>query len=150
MAKKPQQQPVGIFILDNEAVFPWTIPVHVPNPAKPGEKLKYKLPVEFKHISPERRQEILEEWRDRELARASVGDVPRDTDDVETLAEVISFERAMLNEAVVRFPGVLGKDKQPLPDNDETKQAVLSNAWAVSAALPAYRNFLNGHSAEGN
>lgn len=153
MAKtRTSQQPVGIFILDNDAVFPWNIYVHVPNPNKPGEKQKFKLPVEFKHVTPERRQEILETWRDHELERARIGteEAIRDTDDVETLREIVSFERAMLNEAVHRFPNVLGPDGKQLPDTDETKQAVLSNAWAISAALPAYRQFLSGLSAEGN
>lgn len=150
MAKKPQQQTVGIFVLDNDAVFPWTISVYMPNPNKPGEKQRYKLPVEFRHISPERRIEILEEWRDHELERASIGDSPKNDEEVQVLKDVQSFERAMLSEAVVRFPGVLDKDKQPLPDTEETKQAVLSNAWAISAALPAYRQFLDGHSAQGN
>lgn len=150
MAKKPQPQTVGIFFVDNDAVFPWTIPVFMPDPKKPGEKLRYKLPVEFRHVSPERRLEILADWRERELERMRIGDTPADDDEVQVLKDIVSFERCLLNEAVVRFPGVLDKNKEVLPDTDETKQLVLSNAWAVSAALPSYKQFLIGHSAEGN
>jgi hypothetical protein len=148
---KPQRpQIVGIFVLDNDAVFPWTAYVHVPNPNKPGEKQKFKLPVEFRHITPERRVEILEEWRDTNLAREEIGEQPQGADEVDVIKKAISFERMLLNEAIARFPEVRAPDGGKLPDTDETKQAVLSNNWAVSALLPAYKTFLLGHSSEGN
>lgn len=155
MSTKPSRNvTVGDFDLNNDAVFPWTVYVHVPNAQGTG-KMKVKFTVEFKHVTPERRLELLQEFRAQAEERKRLENIPdgeKSEDDIELIGQVLSFERMLLEETVVRFlKGVRDpKTKEDISTHEETKGKMFSNAWARDALLNDYQRALQGRSAEGN
>lgn len=150
MTIKPRNQQVGAFDLNNDETYPWTVYVFKPSPTG-GAKVKTKFKAEFKHVSSERRLEILQEFRDqaRKREELQVRGVQSD-EDVEALSNVLTFESMLLGEVLVGFSGIVDKDRNDLPCNDDTKAMLISNSWARDATLYAYNVSLQGRSAEGN
>lgn len=139
---------VGAFVLNNEAVYPWTIYVYVPTTN--GGKQKVKFKAEFKHLTAERRLQVLEEFKANLQARTVVGDTPQTEDAVDAHKEITSFEELLLGEVLLGFSGIVDVNKQDLPFNDETKTALISNSWARDALLYGYQQSLVGRSDLGN
>lgn len=139
---------VGAFVLNNEATYPWTIYVHVPGS---NGKHKVKFKAEFRHVTPERRLEILQEFREalRQRESAAQGSDAQD-DDVSVLKDALSYERMLLDEVLIGFSGIIDMNKAEIPFNDDTKAMLLSNSWARDALLAGYHTSLQGRSAEGN
>lgn len=149
MSKSSNQQ-VGAFLLNNDATYPWNVHVYTPSPTG-GAKVKSKFKAEFKHVSPERRLEILQEFREqvRKREELQARGVQND-DDVEVLSNVLTFESMLLDEVLISFSGIVDKDRNELPCSADTKAALIANSWARDATLYAYNLSLQGRSAEGN
>lgn len=141
-------QTVGAFVLNNEALYPWTIYVHVPGARGGKEKLKFKA--EFRHLSSERRLQVLENFKNNLKARTAVNDAPQSEDAVDTLKDVASFEDMILDEALQGFSGIVDAQGDALPYNEETKKQLISNSWARDALLFGYQQSLVGRSDLGN
>ena len=154
MSTKPARNiSIGDFILNNEAVFPWTVYVFYPNPSGTG-KDKLKFGVEFKHVTPERRLELLQEFRDKAEERRRLEEIPdgeKSQEEIDAIREVLSFERMLLGETVVSFTkGVRNTQGKDISADEGTRQGMFSNSWARDALLHAYQKALEGRSAEGN
>lgn len=154
MSSKPARNiSIGDFILNNEAVFAWTVYVYVPNKAGTG-KTKLKFGVEFMHVTPERRLELLQEFRDKAEERKRLEDIPdveKSQEDIEAIRQVLSFERMLLEETVVRFTnGIRDKQDKDVSADEDTRAKMFSNSWARDALLYSYQKALEGRSAEGN
>lgn len=154
MSTKPARNiSIGDFILNNEAVFAWTVYVYVPNSAGTG-KTKLKFGVDFMHVTPERRLELLQEFRDKAEERKRLEDIPdgeKSQEDIEAIRQVLSFERMLLEETVVRFTkGIRDPQGTDVSAAEETRAKMFSNSWARDALLHAYQLALQGRSAEGN
>ena len=149
MSNQSRNVQVGAFVLNNDATYPWTVNVHTPSPK--GGKLKTKFKAEFKHVTPERRLEILEEFREQLRKREQVAeDGAAGDDDVQQIKDVMSFERMLLQEVLIGFSGIKTPDGSDLANTPENIGLVLSNSWARDALLQAYNVSLQGRSAEGN
>lgn len=152
---KQQNQTVGAFVINNEAEYPWTVYVYVPNP-KGGGKLKTKFRVLFAHMTPEERMGLLEEFRDylKKKAMAESGDFPQDGEAAEAAIdlkrEVTSFEDMLLRRVVRGFDGIMTPDRSEFPFNDENRDKLISNSWARDAMVHAYSQSLVGRSDQGN
>ncbi len=155
MSTKPSRNvTVGDFTLNNDAIFPWTVYVHVPNAAGTG-KDKVKFSVEFKHVTPQRRLELLREFRDKAEERKRLEAIPdsdKTDEDIELIDQVLSFESMLLDEAVVRIlKGVRDPNtKEDISTHEGTKAGMISNSWARDAMLHHYQIALQSRSAEGN
>lgn len=155
---------VPAFVLDNNLTYEWTIPVFVPFK---GGRRKTKFTAIFKHVSPQRRQEILVEMREqmkqqaeaRELlqrAESGDGDIEQLEDDVIELAgRVISYQSALMEEVLVGWNGI----KTPAPEgekagelafSDEARDQLLANSWAASALMERYEISLKSRDDKGN
>lgn len=150
---RTKNQTVGNFVLNNDAVYPWMVYAWVPKPDGSG-KVKTKFQVEFKHASPERRLELLDEFRDRlrqreALESQNLGELS--DDEANIMRDGVSFEQTLLNDVVVRFlKHVVDRDGNDISQNEGTKEAMLRNAWARDALLAAYQISLQGRNPEGN
>lgn len=152
-AKPTRNVTIGDFVLNNDAIFPWTVYVHVPNASGTG-KNKVKFGVEFRHVTPERRLELLQDFRDKAEDRKRLENIPdseKSDDDVVAIREVLSFEHMLLEETVVGFTkGIRDPQGNDISASDSTKAQMFSNAWARDALLYSYQLALQGRSAEGN
>ena len=154
MSTKPSRNvTVGDFVLNNDAVFPWTVYVHVPNAAGTG-KTKAKFGVEFRHVTPERRLELLQDFREQAEERKRLENIPdgeKTDDDVDAIRQVLSFERMLLEETVAGFTkGIRDPQGNDVSTDESTKAQMFSNSWARDALLYTYQVALQGRSAEGN
>lgn len=148
-SSKQQNQAVGAFVLNNEAEYPWTVFVHVPK-ASGGGKAKTKFKAVFRHVSQERRMQLLEELRTRLVEQRQLQTNPQDEDATDAVRDVISFQRSVLDEALVSFSGIVDAAGDEVPCTEDTKAALLENAWAQDALMAAYTTSLQGRSDEGN
>lgn len=143
------KQQVGAFVLNNDATYSWTVYVFIPK-ANGGGKTKTKFKVEFRHVSRERKTEILEEFRAQLKRRELLTESPQSDDDIDAVKEIASFQQLLLEEAVVSFSGVVDQAGQEVPCTEATKKQLLSNAWASDAIMAAYTTSLQGRSDQGN
>lgn len=154
MSNRPSKNlTVGDFILNNEAAFAWTVKVFVPNENGDGKRaLKFK--VEFVHVTPEERMQMLEQFQEQLAEKArlqKLADEERTDEDVAALRAVLSFERMLMERVVNRFiSGVRNASGEDISQLESTKAGMLSNAWARDALIQAYQQALQGRSAEGN
>lgn len=148
-----RNQQVGDFVLNNDAVFAWTCYPYVPQAETAGKK-KMRFGVEFKHVEPERRMEILEEFRARMRQREAIEAKPHEDltdDEMAVLREVLSFEKLLLEEVVVRFTKYIrDKDGNDISEHPETRANMLNNSWARDSLLVNYQQALSSRSPEGN
>ncbi|MEQ1512978.1 MAG: hypothetical protein ABL934_09890 [Lysobacteraceae bacterium] len=154
MSTKPNRNvTIGDFVLNNEALFPWTVYVYVPNAAGTG-KTKAKFGVEFCHVTPERRLELLQDFREKAEERKRLEEIPdgdKTDEDIEAIRQVLSFELMLLQETVARFTkGIRDPQGNDVSTDEATKAQMFSNAWARDALLYSYQQALQGRSAEGN
>ncbi len=98
-------QQVGIFVVNNQAEYPWTCYAFTPNP-NGGKKIKSKLKVRFKHIPKSERLELLDEFKEKLAAAQKVGENPQSDDDADTLHKLVSFQRMLLDRALTWFEAV--------------------------------------------
>ncbi len=154
MSNRPSNNVVaGDFILNNDAVFPWTVKVWVPNEKGDGKRaLKFR--VEFVHVTPEERMQMLEQFQEQLAEKTrlqKLADEERTDEDVAALRAVLSFERMLMERVVNRFiSGVRNAAGEDISQLESTKPAMLSNAWARDALIQSYQQALQGRSAEGN
>lgn len=154
MSTKPTRNvAIGDFILNNEARFAWTVYVFVPNAAGTG-KTKLKFGVEFIHVTPERRLELLQNFRDKAEERKRLEEIPdaeKSDQDVEAIRQVLSFELMLLEETVASFTkGIRDTQGKDISAEEGTREKMFANAWARDALLYSYQQALQGRSAEGN
>ncbi len=145
---KPINATVGAFVINNEATYPWVVYVYVPN-EKGGSKLKVKFKATFKHLSSDRRVEILEEFR-QQLESRKDQNSPQDDDQVDNAKSAVNFEALMLKEVVVGFSGIKTPSGEDFVFSEENLDTLLNNAWARDAMTHAFLNSLKGRSDEGN
>lgn len=148
MAKQQSNTQVGIFVLNNSAEYPWTVYVYVPNP-KGGNKIKQKLKVRFKHLDKVERNAILETFKERLKAAQKAGDNPQSEDDVDSVKELMSFQRDLLMQALTWFE-CIDPEGKPVDPSDDNKADLLNNLWAEDAIMHGYAQSLRGRSDEGN
>lgn len=153
MTRPSRNTTIGGFVLNNDATFPWTVYVHVPNASGTG-KDRVKFKAIFKHVTPERRLQLLEDFqaqiRERERL-SSIPDQDKSDADIQTLREALSFERMLLEEVVPRFDsGILDGEGNDISQAEGTRGGMFANSWARSALLQAYEQALQGRAAEGN
>jgi hypothetical protein len=139
---------IGAFVINNEAIYPWTVHVFVPNPSG-GKKLKTKFKAQFKHLSSERRAVLLDEFRAQLDARATENN-PQDDDQAVSAKEALSFESMMLKEVLVGFSGIKTPSGDEFEYNDENLDKLVKNSWARDALTAAFLVSLKGRSEEGN
>lgn len=148
MSKSQQNQTVGAFVINNEAVYPWNVYVFTPKP-NGGGKIKTKFKAKFKHLSSERRVALLDEYREH-LKSSATNDTPQDDDQADVAKKALTFEEILLSEALVGFEGIKTPDGSEFESSEENKQLLLSNAWARDALMAAFITSLRGRSDEGN
>lgn len=144
---------VGDFVLNNEAEYDWTVYPHVPG-AK-GKREKLRIGARFKHVTAERRIQILEEFREhyKQRSKAKSGESGvdvNDDEDVDAVKSVMSFEGAMLDEVLVDFKHVRDTDGNEVACTPETKAMLLQNSWARSALFTGYMQSLQSRDDSGN
>jgi hypothetical protein len=139
---------VGAFVINNDATYPWTVFVYVPND-KGGKKIKTKFKATFKHLSSERRTVILDEFRES-LKPSDVDSSQQDEEKTSDAEKALSFEQMMLKEVVKGFSGIKNPDGTEFEFNDDNLTVLLHNAWARDALMGAFLTSLKGRSDEGN
>ncbi|MBI2397738.1 MAG: hypothetical protein HYV17_08060 [Xanthomonadales bacterium] len=160
MSPKANKQQIGEFILNNDATYDWIVYPEVPG--KNGARVKVKIGATFKHVTPERRVEVLEEYRKlvKERAKRRDRDEPAPVDedesqgsgvdDVEAVKQALGFEGSLLSEVLIGFKYVRDPQGQPVEFNDETKAALLANSWARGALFRGYIKSLSDRDDAGN
>lgn len=139
---------VGAFVINNEATYDWNVYVFVPK-AKGGGKEKVKFKATFRHLSSDRRVEILDEFR-AQLELENEKNNPQDDDQVDKAKRAVNFEALMLKEVVMGFSGIKTPSGDEFSFNEDNLDLLLNNAWARDALLYAFLNSLKGRSDEGN
>jgi hypothetical protein len=144
----------GDFVLNNSCVFPWTVRVFVPNAKGDGKKDAAKFKVEFRHVTPEERLQLLEDFRreiDERKRLESIPDEDKSPEDVEAVRKLISFENLLLDRVIERvLSGVRDGQGTDISQDPATKGQLIANAWARDALLQAYEQALRSRSPEGN
>lgn len=145
MGRQKTNERIGDFVLNNEAEYDWNVYPHAPDGR--GGRKKFKIKCRFRHITRDRRVEVLQEHRERvEALRQAKGS----DDELDLQKGVNSFEVELLREALVSFSGVVDAQGAPVPCTDETKDLLLANDWARSALLDGYIKSLSGRDDTGN
>lgn len=144
---KPNEK-VGIFVLNNQAEYPWTCYAFVPNP-NGGKKIKQKLKVRFRHMSKPERLEMLEEFKQKQRDALKAGENPQDEEGADALRDVVSFQRVMLERALTWFECV-DRDGNAVEPTDEGKELLLDNEWASDAIMYGLQQSWIGRNDEGN
>ena len=130
---KPQKQQIGEFVLNNDATYDWTVYPEIPG--KGGTRVKVKIGATFKHVTPERRVAVLEEYRNlvKERAKKRDRDEPNDdqdsnegNDDIEAVRQALGFEGSLLNEVLIGFKYV----------RDVHGNAVTYLGWMIDCGTP--------------
>ncbi len=142
------------FTLPKDHTFEWSVKVWVPID---GEKKPAKFTAVFKHVSPQRRLEILETFRDIQKARAEdiLDERPADQDE-ETEAtpkhrDHLTFEADLMMEVMVGWKDNLRNEMgEPLEFSPEHRQRLLEFDPARTACMEAYMRALNGRVPEKN
>lgn len=144
---KPKQQ-IGAFVLNNDATYDWAVYPEVPGVG--GKRTKVKIACVFLHVSPKRRVEIMEEWREHMKLHQEASKNREDGDDVDAASALLSYEEMLLQEVLVSFSNVKDPQGNDLPCTDETKTALISNSWARDALMKGYFQSLKSRDSEGN
>ena len=143
---------VGDFVLNNEAEYDWTVYPHVPGDK--GKRQKLRIGARFKHVTAERRIEIMEEFREKLKQRAQSktadGIDINDEDDIDVVKSALSFEGLLLEEVLISFKHVRDKDGNEVESTQETKAQLISNSWARSALSAGYMQSLQSRDDSGN
>lgn len=139
---------IGAFVLNNDATYDWSVYPEVPGPG--GKRVKVKIGCQFKHVSPQRRVEIMEEWRERLKARESAAKDAEQGDEVEAATALLSYEEMLLQEVLVSFSNVRTPAGDELECNDETKSQLIANSWARDALMKGYFQSLKSRDDQGN
>ena len=148
MAKRQQ---VGAFVLDNESEYSWFVKFYVPS-GRGGQSL-VKFKAIFRHLSEQRRQEILEEHRDFLRNRQTIldeADYADDDENVDTARELLTFEEQVLRESLVGFSGIKDKDRNEVAFNEESLDMAMQNSWFRSATFSAFMQSLGTRKVSGN
>lgn len=140
------------FVLDNSHEFTW--PVKVPVPIE-GRHKTFQFKARFKHVTPERRLEILEDFQEEAKARNQrllADEAENAADDAETEIEKEhpTFEQDLLSEVLIGFEGINDTSGEPVEFSEASRDALLQNDFARTALLKAYMAALNGRVSEKN
>lgn len=137
------------FMLDTEAVFPWPVVVKVPDPNRPGVKVPTKFIAVFKHVSEERRIEIIQEHRDhlRELQRS---EEDQRSDDDHQLGALFSLSQRVLDEVLVRCERIVDRERKPLEWTDAVKRALVTHQMVWPALFKSYQEAITQEDRKGN
>lgn len=152
MSKKPAA-PFAPFVLDLAATFRWPVVVRVPSDQDVGKKIKTKFIAEFKHVSEERRMEILKEHR-QALAAARTP-VPADADDGQDDQEsdtelAFSLSQKVLAEVLNRCYEIEGPDGQLIDWSPVVKRALITHQMVWPALYAAYMEAIAQQDPAGN
>lgn len=142
-----RKQTVGVFVLDNDLTYPWWIYVYSPDGKGGTAKTKFKA--EFRHLSPDRRQQIMEHYQDQLAEQRDA----EDSDDlVKTSSQLKSFQHALLHEVTLNVSNLRDAEGQDLTfDSDDPKfEQLLDNSWARSALFDGYMRSLQSRAPEKN
>lgn len=143
---------VGDFVLNNDAEYDWTVYPYVPG--EKGKRTKLRIGARFKHVTAERRVEILEQYRENMKLRAKgptdSGEDVNEAEDLEVVKAALSFEGLLLDEVLINFKHVRDKDGNEVACTPDTKAMLISNAWARNALATGYMASLSSRDDAGN
>ncbi len=145
------------FVLDTDSTFRWPVIVKVPDADKLGSKVKMQFEARFRHVSEERRMQILAEHR-RALAKlrdtTAAGDEDEDDDASEgTPSEIemaFGLSQKVLNEVLDRCEGIVSADRNPVEWGPEVKRALIVHQMVWPALYAAYMEAIAQQDAKGN
>lgn len=138
--KKPQNTP---FVFDIDATFQWPVVIPVPSSSNVGQKVTTRFIAEFKHVSQERRLEILSEHRE-EMKRYA--DAPAD----EQIEGLFNLSQRVLNEVFVGFKGIVDRDQVAVPFTPETKEGLITHQMVWPRIFKAYNEAIGQQDSRGN
>jgi hypothetical protein len=145
------------FVLNNEAEFDWVCYPHVPGDG--GHRTKMRIGARFKHVSDERRIEVMEQFRENVKARVKLaekaekgeeGGAEVEDDDIQTVKQIVSFEAMLLEEVLVSFKYVKDPKGNAVLCTPETKTQLISNSWARKCLLRGYQQAMDSRDDAGN
>ncbi len=145
-----QRQQVGAFVLDNDLEYPWWINVYVPDGK--GGRHRVRFRAYFVHLSPDRRKQILEEYRDLVAEHRKAKDRDIEDDLVDAVEEIKTFQHHLLIEATRRIDKMLDTkgNKLDFTVDDPMFDQVLDNTWARQALAEHYMESLTSRKPEKN
>lgn len=142
------------FVLNNEAEFDWVCYPHVPGNG--GHRTKMRIGARFKHVSDERRVEVMEQFRENIKARAKLAEKGQEDgaevedSDIETVKQIVSFEALLLEEVLISFKYVKDVHGKAVECTPETKSQLISNSWARKCLLRGYQQAMDSRDDSGN
>lgn len=149
--KQPEISP---FVLDIDATFQWPVTVHVPS-SNVGKKLTTRFIAEFRHVSQERRLEILSEHRE-EIKRlqksisADSAEAQPEQDAEDQIQGLFNLSQRVLDEVLVGFQGIIDRDKRPIEFSPEVKQSLITHQMVWPRIFKAYNEAIGTQDSRGN
>ncbi len=141
MSKKTTQNTP--FVFDTDATFQWPVVIPVPSSSNPGQKITTRFIAEFRHVSQERRLELLGEHRE-EMKRYQ--DAPAD----EQIEGLFNLSQRVLDEVLVGFSGIVDRDRNPVAFTPESKQGVITHQMVWPRVFKAYNEAIGTQDSRGN
>lgn len=152
MSKKPAPA-FSPFVLDLAATFRWPVVVRVPSDQEVGKKIKTKFIAGFRHVSEERRMEILREHR-QALAAARTpapADADEGQEDQASDTELaFSLSQKVLAEVLDRCYEIEGPDRQLIEWSPEVKRVLITHQMVWPALYAAYMEAIAQQDPAGN
>lgn len=144
------------FVLDTGATFAWPVIVRVPSDEEVGTKAKTKFVAHFRHVSEERRMEILNEHRAtlvRQQAALKREAANEDGDEEEPKSDIelaFSLSQKVLDEVLDRCDDIVGPHRQALAWTPQVKRALLVHQMVWPALYASYMEAISQQDATGN
>ena len=148
-----KNEKIADFEINDSLEFDWTVYPHVPKPGG-GGKEKMKLKVRFRHVTRDKRFELLEKVREimRKRALESTKN-PQSEDEIDAAKDLTTFQDNLLDEAIV---GIYARDKESqapkytlVTDRDFVRNFI-TNEIAANPLIDGYRIALSGRDDLGN
>lgn len=141
MSKKQTQ--VSPFVFDTDSTFQWPVTVPVPSDSNPGQKLNTRFIAEFRHVSQERRIELLAEHRE-EMKQLQAAPAE------EQIEGLYSLSQRVLDEVLVGFKGIVDRDRNPVPFSADAKQRLITHQMVWPRIFKAYNEAIGQQDSRGN
>lgn len=141
MSKKQTQ--ITPFVFDTDSTFQWPVTVPVPSDTNIGQKVSTRFIAEFRHVSQERRMELLAEHRD---AMKQLQDAPAE----EQIEGLFNLSQRVLDEVFVGFKGIVDRDRNAVAFSPEAKQGLITHQMVWPRIFKAYNEAIGQQDSRGN